>query len=125
MTKQLLTLLINKTTIKISNPISYHNTTNNKELAEAKTTQNQKGRNFSFVQCRYHSNHTLQTKRRQWVVTSGAKCLLPRLLIMGFQYPTPPNRETASLTDSNGADVSISALKPESGRFAAVSETSM
>lgn len=43
---------------------------------------------------------------------------------MGFQYPTPPNRVTASLTDSNGADVSISALSPGSDRFAAVSGTS-
>lgn len=30
----------------------------------------------------------------------------------GFQKPTPPNRETASFTDSNGAEVSISALTP-------------
>jgi len=58
-------------------------------LAEAKTThetiffemfKTRKGRSFSFVQCGYYTNHSFKAKRRWWVVTSGAKCLLPRPL---------------------------------------------
>lgn len=41
----------------------------------------------------------------------------------GFQKPNPPNRVAASLTDSNGAEVSISPTKGDSQRGSAIRVT--
>lgn len=50
-----------------------------------------------------------EEKRRRVVTLEGANMRLTR---SELQAALPPNRSTASRTDSNGADVSISALPP-------------
>ena len=57
-----------------------------------------------------------EEKRRRVVTLEGANMRLTR---SELQAALPPKRSTASRTDSNGADVSISALPPPAASGAA------